>query len=145
MRQRKEGKPFHEVSPLQCVLEAGSHAQFEQTSLLSKALMCAPPCMSALRPASCLSMCLAVCSLTLLRSQANIGDLLLPDAALTVTPKGCDCLNVERGVLRLLLERLGSVVDTQRGEKNGLDCVMNCFLRFQVRYVKHPSFSYLKK
>eukprot|EP00752_Nemacystus_decipiens_P009015 g8047.t2 len=50
------------------------------------------------------------------QDKANVGDLLLPDAAPTATPRACDCLNVEGGALRLALDRLGVVVDTQKGD-----------------------------
>ncbi|CAB1104970.1 unnamed protein product [Ectocarpus sp. CCAP 1310/34] len=45
--------------------------------------------------------------------KASIGDFLLADAATGATRRGCDCLAVEGTVLRLVLERLGKVVDTQ--------------------------------
>ncbi|CAM9502576.1 unnamed protein product [Ectocarpus fasciculatus] len=45
--------------------------------------------------------------------KAKIGDFLLVDAAPGATPDGCDCLAVKDTVPRLVLERLGTVVNTQ--------------------------------
>lgn len=48
--------------------------------------------------------------------QARIGDRILTDLDPTRIPNVCDCYTIEGNAMRLLLERLGTIIDTQKGE-----------------------------
>lgn len=50
--------------------------------------------------------------------QACIGDRILTDPAPRTTPNVCDCYTIEGNAMRLVLERLGTIIDTQKGEQS---------------------------
>ncbi|CAM9890847.1 unnamed protein product [Ectocarpus fasciculatus] len=52
-------------------------------------------------------------------NEARIGDLILTDPDPRSPPNVCDCYTIEGNAMRLVLERLGTIVDTQKEDPFG--------------------------
>lgn len=78
-------------------------------------------------------------SVAYLCSQATVGDLLLPAAAPDADRgEWCDCLLDSVGVLALVLEKLGDVIDTGKGMR-----ISVCFAYARTRSI-HAIFAQLR-